>query len=55
MIYAVEQIRPIATPMARSYGVKSLSLFYGDYIMRNALPCPSSRLANWRPTSVTTS
>ena len=30
MIYTVEQIRHIATPIARSYGVKSLSLF-GSY------------------------
>ena len=30
MIYTVEQIRSIATPIARSYGVKSLSLF-GSY------------------------
>ena len=113
MIYTVEQIRHIATPIARSYGVKSLSLF-GSYArgeatensdidllvdcgnIRSAFqmgglyadlsegfgkpldlvttdhrdksflrriqadqlrlyPCPSSRLANWRPMLVTTS
>ena len=30
MIYTVEQIKSIATPIARSYGLKSLSLF-GSY------------------------
>lgn len=30
MIYTIDQIRSIATPIARAYGVKSLSLF-GSY------------------------
>ena len=30
MIYTIEQIKSIAAPIARSYGVKSLSLF-GSY------------------------
>ena len=30
MVYTIEQIRRIATPIARSYGIKSLSLF-GSY------------------------